>query len=188
MLTTLRAKIFLVLKRYAIENYLLDPLLVVGAMLNLSVRPSFLTIQFERMEAAEIRTIKTVEKQKIVNEFTAFIELNRPELTENHTGKFEVKYLDGTVLELPTWLREVRGHDLMLIYKAAIHTKFLKENIFSGTYEKLMKMLTDVLPGFSIRGRLSIGQAPTSAATLDPAPRRSNSSICATIGFQPKQV
>lgn len=142
------SKNIFVLNRYAVENYLLDPLLVVGVMLNLSVRPPFLTTVFERMEAAEIRTIPAIEKQKIVNEFTKFLESKRPELAKEYAEKFEVRYLDGTVLELPTWLREVRGHDLMKFYKAAIHTTFLNENIFSGTYEKLTKMLTDVLPEY----------------------------------------
>ncbi len=132
--------------RYSLENYLLDPLLVVGTMLGGLIKPPFITVQIERLEPAAVRQMSTPEKQKIADEFCAFIETKRSQLSIDHPGKFDVHYSDGTKLRLPNWLRDCRGHDLVKIYKAAIHPNLMHENIFAGTFSKLTTTLTQVLP------------------------------------------
>ena len=127
---------------------MLDPLIVLGVTFNSSIVPDFLNLKLQRGEAADLRTMEFNERQRVVTAFCNYVEVFRPVLANEHPGSFDVEYADKSTLKLPIWLRDGRGHNLMAIYKGALHPTIIKENIITSNYDKLTTMLTTVLSEF----------------------------------------
>lgn len=138
-------EVVLVLGRYSIENYLLDPIAIFACLMERNLHQ----VVFESNEITDcnihlLPKISENELQEIANSIFRKIEDYRPELKTE--GVFEVVYRNGIKISAPVWLRDIRGHDLATFVRHCFRDgdKF----VFSKNLDELVIMLSVKLTGF----------------------------------------
>lgn len=131
-----------VLKRYSIENYIFDPVILSAFLLNEpAIKKVFPVLQAKKY--TEFTTYKNKELQPLID----FI-LDSINIPKEDTSMQEITYQNGVKINIPNWYLSYRGHDL--VDKLIMQFEPLKQ------YEKrendlqkaiLDSVLTD-LPGF----------------------------------------
>lgn len=103
-------------RRYAIENVLLDPLLVACVLARTAEGRS----RIGGRSMAQLARADTGELQAVADEVVAATRRQIPSRLVNSEETRSVAYVGGAKLELPAWVLEVRGHD----YAAAVLAAF----------------------------------------------------------------
>jgi energy-coupling factor transporter ATP-binding protein EcfA2 len=104
-----------VLDRYAIENYLIDPINVFALLLDGGNAP-FVELETPVVlgEEGKIRERSDEELQRIADAVTELFEARiDPPASEEEKERTTVEYTNGRRITIPLWLVERRGHDLM---------------------------------------------------------------------------
>jgi predicted ATPase len=103
-----------VLSRYAMENYLLDPIVIYAFLLDRGLAPE---VQLEMTLGDEPRLAQCTnqELQQIVE---AVMRIFEPKVRENlphelSSEQMAVRYANGREVQVPIWLCSERGHDLL---------------------------------------------------------------------------
>ncbi len=132
----------LVLDRYSIENYLLDPLVVYRAILDCSdskVAQAFSEIGLRQGEEGRIASLDQPTLQRVVDILERLVTPygNVP----CGLPRREVKYSNGLIITVPAWMLDAKGKEIMSHY----NSKFQKVDI---TVPNLMKNFErlDILP------------------------------------------
>ena len=103
-----------VLPRYSIENYLVDPIVVYGALLDVGKAPDAgLEKPVHKGEEATLAALPTEMLQKIADAVLLVIEPLLSDLKESDKERIDVEFTSSRVLKYPRWLVEKRGHDLL---------------------------------------------------------------------------
>lgn len=107
----------LVLGRYSIENYYLDPFVVFAVLSDQGSAPAVPSVSVPAGQEHLIRTLSVEQLQAIVDTVAARIEpsLGSQVPTE---PRIAVSFTNGVRVEYPAWMINMRGHDLLPIYQA----------------------------------------------------------------------
>lgn len=106
-----------VIGRYSFENYLLDPLNVYGLLLENSTAPGISGVNVSSGDEHVLRNLPTISLQAISDAITAEVERGNPSLVTS--ARVNVTYTRGVELQVPKWLVDHRGHDLLPMYQGA---------------------------------------------------------------------
>lgn len=107
------------IQRYSIENYLLDPFVVFGALIELGTASSLLGTSISLGNEHLIRALPENELQSIVDGVQRLIEPHLHGVTAAEQTKQPVRFSNGKQVHYPNWIISRRGHDLLPTYQAA---------------------------------------------------------------------
>lgn len=137
-----------VLKRYSIENYLLDPLTIISIMIKDGV-DLFNNCPIPNMNFHKVIDLSVNVLQELVNNLSVLLENKNANLL-NFPGKFEVEYLFGKKLNLPCWFRDCKGHDLIKYFKQTLNPIWTQKRSIiipeNDPHSRLLEMQTKCLP------------------------------------------
>jgi hypothetical protein len=106
-----------VIGRYSFENYLLDPLNVFGLLLENGTAPTIEGVSVSSGDEHLLRTLPAPLLQTISDSITTKVEqTNQPLVTDLRAT---VRYTSGLEIQVPKWVIDHRGHDLLPIYQGA---------------------------------------------------------------------
>jgi energy-coupling factor transporter ATP-binding protein EcfA2 len=106
-----------VLGRYSFENYLLDPLNLYCVLLEEGDAPSIPGVQISFGSEHLLRLQPNSDLQAIADNITAKMETIEPKLAT--TATYRVSYTADRHIEVPSWVIDHRGHDLLPIAQRA---------------------------------------------------------------------
>lgn len=106
------------LGRYSIENYLLDPFVVFGVLLDQGIAPTISGITISQGDEHRLRALNQAELQAIVTAIAAKVEPTIPALTEAERLPQIISFINGRSVQYPNWMIDRRGHDLLPLYQA----------------------------------------------------------------------
>jgi predicted ATPase len=124
-----------VLKRYSMENYFLDPIMIAGFQIHNGLLTNIDTIDFPNKNCNKIEALTDIELQKVADyvidivqtKFTATVDslnIGRTEnviadnvLTAGELTRLPIELKNGKILNYPKWLIDRRGHDLEDIFR-----------------------------------------------------------------------
>lgn len=134
-----------VLGRYSIENYLLDPICIYACLVEINCHRSLLDLpELCNCNIHEIPRLNPLILQDIVNAVCHRLETFRQELSSDN--RVNIEYRCGTIIEVPLWLINTRGHDLAQIVRQCFKNGSVP--VFSRNLEELVLMLTMKMPNF----------------------------------------
>lgn len=105
-----------VIGRYSIENYLLDPLIVLGLLVEDGRAPMQIARSITQGNEHRIRLLPVEEMQEWVAMTRVIIEPSL-ELSEGDFAEVPVEFSNGVVLKYPRWMLSRRGKDLLVVYQ-----------------------------------------------------------------------
>lgn len=103
--------------RYSFENYLLDPLVLFALLLEEGAAPNVTGVTISSGDEHLLRLQEGVVLQAIVNAVCAAMEIVDPTLATTVTTN--VTYTVGSRVQMPAWVADRRGHDLLPIAQRA---------------------------------------------------------------------
>ncbi|MEQ1866070.1 MAG: AAA family ATPase [Micropepsaceae bacterium] len=106
-----------VIGRYSFENYLLDPLNVFGLLLENGTAPAIGGVTVSSGDEHRLRTLTVASLQTISDTITAKVEHENPSLVSS--PRVDVVYTHGMNVQVPKWVIDHRGHDLLPMYQCA---------------------------------------------------------------------
>ena len=125
-----------VLKRYSIENYFLDPIIIAGYLIHNGLVSEIESIDFPNKNCNKLEYLNDTDLQKVADYVIEKVQLNftnvvnrlnsaREEgnaisdniLTTEEQNRVSVELKNGKVLNYPKWLINRRGHDLESIFR-----------------------------------------------------------------------
>jgi hypothetical protein len=106
-----------VLGRHSIENYLLDPFVIFGILLDEGNTPAVAGMSISRGDEHLLRTMPEADLQEILNAIRAKVEPSISHLTPAETATCKVSFTNGKSIEYPQWMINRRGHDLLSLYQ-----------------------------------------------------------------------
>lgn len=130
-------------KRYSIENYLFDPIVVAILLFQMKIIGRDALCLDEEQTYADLRTFSNENLQIVVNNTLRFLGF---ELDLNDKSR-DCSYVNGHVVKIPVAYLEMRGHDL----EARIKRKSDKFQKFRSESSLKIEILENVLynmPGF----------------------------------------
>jgi AAA domain, putative AbiEii toxin, Type IV TA system len=107
-----------VLERYCIENYLLDPFVVYGVLLDEGQTQSMPGTQISRGDEHLVRMMSDQGLQAIVDMIKSKVEPVLFNLTPSEQTGRTVLFTSGKSVQYPVWMIERRGHDLLPTYQS----------------------------------------------------------------------
>lgn len=122
--------------RYAIDNYLIDPLAVV--MLFLDEPHERTKIGFDQHDSIVSFGKKTqAERQQLIDEVVFVLENKVPAEERSETSPVDYLTLDGNVYHAPKWYFSTKGHDLVAYLREA--APFLKKHDDNQLFRKVVE-------------------------------------------------
>ncbi|HTT99886.1 MAG TPA: AAA family ATPase, partial [Rhizomicrobium sp.] len=106
-----------VLNRYSFENYLVDPFVVLGVLIEDARTPAQLSLQISPGDEHLIRSLSTVVLQSVVDYIAEQVEPELGALNNDERLVSPVSFTSGISLGYPNWMLTRRGHDLVSIYQ-----------------------------------------------------------------------
>lgn len=141
---TARIKILGCGKRYAIDNYLVDPLVI--SLLYLEEANERTKVGFGEHDSLVGYAKKTTaEKQAICNNILKKIEAKVPADKRTETTLESYETIGGETYTLPKWYMTIKGHDLVDYVKEA--APFLKKYDEKGFCKKVVQYCYENYPG-----------------------------------------
>lgn len=123
-------------KRYAIDNYLIDPLAV--SLLYLEEPAERTKIGFSEHDSLVGFSKKTqVEKQRIIDNVIGKLATKVPEDKRTDVTSVDYTVISGEVYQVPVWFVNTRGHDLVEYMKEA--APFLKKYDDNKLFKKVIE-------------------------------------------------
>ncbi|PCJ87871.1 MAG: AAA family ATPase [Flavobacteriales bacterium] len=125
-------------KRYSIENYLFDPLLITSLLLRDKII-SRVDIGLVKNESySDFKNLSTPQLQVIADFLTAKI---FPQINPSDNTKIKVKYISGIEIEIPQWYLHHQGHDL----ETHLKTVFPQLNKYNKDGELKKEMINKII-------------------------------------------
>jgi energy-coupling factor transporter ATP-binding protein EcfA2 len=106
-----------VLSRYSIENYQLDPIIVLGVLIEEKKAPSLPNVAVTLGDEHQLRTLPASALQSVVDYVAQQVETALGTLTSSEKALTTVTFTNGIELNYPGWMVAKRGHDLFSIYQ-----------------------------------------------------------------------
>jgi len=106
-----------VIGRYSFENYLLDPINVFGLLLENGTAPAIGDVSVTSGDEHLLRLLPPAALQAISDAVTEKVQTLSSSLIVE--PRVQVEYTRGSVIEVPAWVVNHRGHDLLSMYQRA---------------------------------------------------------------------
>ena len=103
--------------RYSIENYLLDPFVVFGRLLDEGTAPPITGLSISKGDEHRLRTMSETELQSILVAIRRQIVPKLPNLTAEEQKERAIAFTNGSTVQYPVWMIDRRGHDLLPLYQ-----------------------------------------------------------------------
>lgn len=104
------------ISRYSIENYLLDPIVVFGLLIESKSAAKLEGISVSAGDEHLLRELDTAKLQSVVDIVTSQVETKfSSDIDKTITP---VSFTNGQKLQYPTWMISYRGHDLLPIFQS----------------------------------------------------------------------
>jgi len=131
------------INRYSIENYLIDPIIVYGALLDKEKNEKIDGIKLELGEEYKLKLMSNIELQKIADSIITSVETELPKYfndfdSQIENERIEVNFVNGTKLLYPKWLLSRRGKTIL---NEVYNEKFKSTNINFSTLFKALKKI-----------------------------------------------
>ena len=131
------------INRYSIENYLIDPIIVYGALLDKEKNDKIDGIKLELGEEYKLKLMSNAELQKIADLIITSVETELPKYFTDfdnriETERVEVNFINGTTLLYPKWLLNRRGKTIL---NEVYNEKFKSTNVNFSTLFKALKKI-----------------------------------------------
>ena len=107
-----------VLARHSLENYLLDPLVVFGALIDDGVQLPIQGVSVTAGDEARLRLLPVSDLQAVVDAIRAKIEPALLPLTADDCGSRSVTFTTHKTVSYAGWMLDRRGHDLLPVYQS----------------------------------------------------------------------
>ena len=107
-----------VIGRYSIENYLLDPFVVFGVLLDAGTAPLIAGVSISRGDEHQIRSMPEPELQAIASAILSMVEKKLLGLTNAEQTLRAVTFTNAKTVNYPAWMIDRRGRDLLQLYQA----------------------------------------------------------------------
>jgi len=107
----------LVLERYSIENYYLDPFVVFGLLLDAGSAPTIASLSISAGDEHRIRSLDPAILQAIVDTIRAMVEPALGAKTAINTSLRTVTFTNAKRVDYPAWMLDHRGHYLLPLYQ-----------------------------------------------------------------------
>jgi energy-coupling factor transporter ATP-binding protein EcfA2 len=108
----------LVLGRYSIENYLLDPFVIFALLLEQGTAPVIPGVSVSTGDEHLVRSLSKTQLQAILEGIRRIVEPTLQNLLPTETALQSVMFTNGVAIEYPVWMLNRRGHDLLPIYQS----------------------------------------------------------------------
>jgi hypothetical protein len=105
-----------VIGRHSIENYLCDPLVLFGLLLDAGTAPNVPGVTISTGDEHRLRTADAPALQLIVETIQGIAE---PGIGAVDTSPRPVTFTNGRTITYPAWMIDYRGHDLLQVYQRA---------------------------------------------------------------------
>lgn len=141
-----------VLKRYSWENYLFDPLTLLGYIIHRGISlppPSSISLP---LTVQKLCVTTEAQLQEMIDEFMKWLasESKMPELCG--TERIKCSYTGWAHLKIPIWYIKTRGHDLEAKLRGILNDLGAKENrgalIKKDNYDELITFQSIIAPQF----------------------------------------
>jgi hypothetical protein len=109
-----------VLDRYSFENYLLDPLNLYALLVEEALAPTIAGLDIKPGDEHLLRGLASAQFQAIVDRITGDMEAADGSLRSG--TRINVAYTTGQTVDVPSWVTDHRGHDLLPIAQATFAT------------------------------------------------------------------
>jgi hypothetical protein len=106
-----------VVGRYSIENYLLDPFIVFGILIEEGTAPTIDGLSISKGDEHRLRAMSEPELQSILVAIRTQITPNLPNLAAEEQEERAIAFTNGKIVQYPAWMIDRRGHDLMPLYQ-----------------------------------------------------------------------
>lgn len=125
-----------VLKRYSMENYFLDPVIIAGFLIHHGLITHIDSIHFPNKDCNKLQILSVNDLQKVADHiintvqisFTATVDsMNIGRSAENiiadntlssaELSKVQIEFVNGKIINYPKWVIDRRGHDMEEIYR-----------------------------------------------------------------------
>jgi predicted ATPase len=133
-------------QRYSLENYILDPVIVVNFILREKIRKNNYFGLSEDENHMDFRNYDNSKLQNIVDIFIndVYSIVNKEENSLDNSNKASVMYVNGRTLNLPVWYLHYQGHDL----ENALKNTYIELRKFEKMKVEILKKVFDDLPDF----------------------------------------
>lgn len=139
----------ILISRYCIENYLLDPLLIYATLLDQEVQPRINGIKLDFGEEQKLKSLDIFELQVISDFINQQIDQQITHLTVDDKSLVEIEFV-GFVkdikLKYPQWLLNRSGKELMSFYIQKFQGHYINRDKLMRMYRKL-----HIIPGDLLR-------------------------------------
>ena len=142
-----RIKVLGNMRRYAIDNYLIDPLAL--TLLYLEEPNEREKIGFDRHDSIVGFSKKTTEeRQQYIDNVISLLEANVPDPVKSDNTLVEYTVLDGSVYHVPSWFMKTKGHDLVdyLRMSAPFLNKYKDYALFKKVIETCYNNYPELIP------------------------------------------
>lgn len=131
-------------KRYAIDNYLVDPLAL--TLLYLDEPNEREKIGFGKHDSIVGFSKKTTaERQLYIDNVISLLEVNVPEAEKSDNTTVGYTVLDGSEYHVPSWFMKIKGHDLVDYLR--LSAPFLKKYKDDALFKKVIETCYNNYPG-----------------------------------------
>lgn len=127
-----------IIDRYSIENYLLDPIIIYGALMEFEIAPKIKNLDLKFGEQWKIKNLNPDIIQDIADKIIEIIEKDNRSFSSELKKRQEVTFTNEIKIKYPKWLLDFKGHELMNI----IRIKLPEKNVIS--FENLIRSMRKI--------------------------------------------
>lgn len=134
-------------RRYAIDNYLIDPLAL--TLLYLEEPNEREKIGFDRHDSIIGFSKKTTaERQQYIDKAISLLEANVPDSAKSDKTSVDYTVLDGSEYHVPSWFMKTKGHNLVgyLRSSASFLNKYTENALFKKVIETCYNNYPELIP------------------------------------------
>lgn len=108
----------LVIGRYSYENYIIDPFVVFGLLIETRSAPNLNGVPHKIGDEHKIRNLPPTALQSIVDFIRNRVEPELQHLRSEEAATQTVEFTTGQAVSYPNWMIDRRGHDLLITFQS----------------------------------------------------------------------
>jgi len=137
-----------ILKRYSIENYLIDPINIYAFLLDLEKTPKINGIELGIGDEYKLKSMNAKKLQRVADKILSEVEKNLQNIfadfKESEKKRVQINFANGKKLNYPTWVLNRRGKDLLNLYRSSI-SNGINMNSLLKTWKKIQLIPDDLV-------------------------------------------
>jgi hypothetical protein len=138
----------LILTRYAIENFLIDPLNMWLLLFEENCAPVIQGVSIPTGRGTYIRALPDAHLQKIADTVLSIVEGHLNDLRDDEKEREDISFINGKRLQYPRWLLYRSGKKMIEEFREVFGHKYLTDKNISRSYRRLNMVPTDLFAIF----------------------------------------